>query len=126
MSASTLSGQDCTGINDGSKTTTLASYLADAWNWGADLFCRCEVRHVEELPDGGGYIVYFAWHDYMRHGWSEVYDNLMWVHAKKAVFFGAGSLGTTEILLRSKQRGLRLSCRVGQGLNGNGDVLAFG
>ena len=37
MKASTLSGQDSTGVNDGSKTTTLVTYLSDAWNWGAEL-----------------------------------------------------------------------------------------
>ena len=50
----------------------------------------------------------------------------MWVHAKKSVFFGAGSLGTTEILLRSKERGLPLSWRIGKQMSNNGDLLAFG
>jgi hypothetical protein len=50
----------------------------------------------------------------------------MWVHAKKFVFLGAGTLGTTEIMLRSKQRGLPLSDRVGENMSGNGDLLAFG
>ena len=50
----------------------------------------------------------------------------MWVHAKKFVFLGAGSLGTTEILLRSKEAGLEVSERVGTEMSGNGDILAFG
>lgn len=50
----------------------------------------------------------------------------MWVHAKKFVFLGAGTLGTTEIMLRSKQRGFPLSDQVGQNMSGNGDLLAFG
>ena len=50
----------------------------------------------------------------------------MWVHAKKFIFLGAGSLGTTEILLRSKEVGLKVSERVGTGMSGNGDILAFG
>ena len=50
----------------------------------------------------------------------------MWVHARKCVFLGAGSLGTTEILLRSKAMGLTTSDTVGKGLSGNGDLLAFG
>ena len=50
----------------------------------------------------------------------------MWVHAKKFVFLGAGSLGTTEVLLRSKQAGLKMSERVGTEMSGNGDILAFG
>jgi hypothetical protein len=37
MQTSGLTGQDCTGVNDGSKTTVLVTYLSDAWNWGAEL-----------------------------------------------------------------------------------------
>jgi hypothetical protein len=36
------------------------------------------------------------------------------------------SHGTSEIMLRSKQLGLRMSDRVGKYLSGNGDILAFG
>jgi hypothetical protein len=50
----------------------------------------------------------------------------MWVHAKRFVFLGAGTLGTTEILLRSKQLGLPMSHSVGTDMSGNGDILAFG
>ena len=50
----------------------------------------------------------------------------MWVHAKKFVFLGAGTLGTTEILLRSKQLGLKMSNEVGARMSGNGDIFAFG
>ncbi|OAQ98045.1 hypothetical protein LLEC1_04478, partial [Akanthomyces lecanii] len=128
MSPSTLTGQDTTGINDGSKTTTLVTYLTDAWRWGADIFCECEVRYIEKASDElGGYIVYFAAHYSPRakfHG--AIYSDLLWVHAKKAVFLGAGSIGTTEILLRSKEMGLSMSDDVGHGMSGNGDMLAFG
>ena len=37
MHASTGSGSDTTGVNDGSKNTTLVNYLSDAWNWGAEM-----------------------------------------------------------------------------------------
>jgi len=50
----------------------------------------------------------------------------MWVRARKMVFLGAGALGTTEIMLRSKQMGLSLNEQVGRGMSGNGDILAFG
>ncbi|KAI0779458.1 cholesterol oxidase [Fomes fomentarius] len=135
MSASTLSGQDCTGLNDGSKMTTLVTYLTDAWNWGAELFCECEVRYIEKARnrEGGddGYRVYFAWHGSNRGRFrAYLHDDLMWVHARSAVFLGAGALGTTEILLRSRARksmgGLCLSDQVGQNMSGNGDLLAFG
>ena len=41
------------------------------------------------------------------------------------VILGAGSLGSTEILLRSKAHGLAVSDQVGERFTGNGDVLAF-
>jgi hypothetical protein len=128
MQPSALTGQDATGINDGSKTTTLVTYLADAWNWGAEMFCECEVRYVKKATgEEGGYIVYFAWHGRNRGKFKELqHGDLMWVHAKKCVFLGAGSLGTTEILLRSKEMGLQVSDRIGESMSGNGDMLAFG
>jgi hypothetical protein len=127
MQASALTGQDATGLNDGSKSTTLVNYLSDAWNWGAEMFCECEVRYIKKAPSGEGYIVYFAWHGSKRGAFKNyLYEDLMWVHAKKCVFLGAGSLGTTEILLRSKEVGLKVSDTVGTGMSGNGDILAFG
>ena len=41
------------------------------------------------------------------------------------VMLGAGTLGSTEILLRSKAQGLPLSDAVGERFTGNGDVLGF-
>ncbi|KAI6085985.1 FAD/NAD(P)-binding domain-containing protein [Hypoxylon rubiginosum] len=127
MSPSALTGQDVTGVNDGSKNTTLVTYVADAWNWGADIFCESEVRYITKAPDQEGYIIYFAWHGRNRgHFKANLHGDLMWVRAKKAVFLGAGAIGTTEILLRSKDMGLKLSERVGQNMSGNGDIWGFG
>ncbi|KAI9713479.1 MAG: hypothetical protein M1820_000861 [Bogoriella megaspora] len=126
MQSSNLTGQDCTGVNDGSKSSTLVTYLTDAWNWGAEIFTQCEVRFVKKHPTEG-YLVFFAWHGSRREAFKRNFQHdLMWVHAKKCVFLGAGTLGTTEIMLRSKQRGLPVSDEVGQNMSGNGDLLAFG
>ena len=44
-----------------------------------------------------------------------------------AVFLGAGTLGSTEILLRSTREGhLWRPPRLGEHFSGNGDALAFG
>ncbi|KAJ4302940.1 hypothetical protein N0V90_001831 [Kalmusia sp. IMI 367209] len=126
MKASTGSGQDCTGINDGSKNTVLVTYLADAWNWGAEIFCECEVRYVQKDKRGKGYTVHFAWHSDGRKPFNEdQMGNLLWVRAKEICVLGAGTLGTTSILLRSQKRGLKTSPLVGQKLSGNGDILGF-
>lgn len=90
-------------------------------------FCECEVRYVKKHPSGDGYLVFFAWHGSKRAKFhNSIYSDLMWVHASKFVFFGAGTLGTTELLLRSKVRGLSMSENVGTNMSGNGDILAFG
>ncbi|KAJ6588572.1 hypothetical protein B0H19DRAFT_923787 [Mycena capillaripes] len=126
MKASTGSGQDCTGINDGSKHSVLMNYLPDAWNWGAEIFCECEVRYIQKDSRGNGYIIFFAWHVDGRDAFQDdFYHQLMWVRAKELCFLGAGALGTSEILLRSKTHGLKLSQFVGQKLSGNGDILSF-
>ena len=71
--------------------------------------------------------MYFAWHGSKRDAFKKnFYSDLMWIHAKKFVFLGAGSLETTEILLRSKEAGLKMSERVGSQMSGNGDILVFG
>jgi hypothetical protein len=48
------------------------------------------------------------------------------VSAHPVYFLGAGALGTTGVLLRSKQHGLHMSPLVGRNLSGNGDLLIFG
>ncbi|ORY10462.1 hypothetical protein BCR34DRAFT_348379 [Clohesyomyces aquaticus] len=126
LKASTCTGQDTTGINDGSKNSVLMNYLPDAWNRGAEIFCECEVRHIRKDPNGNGYLLYYAWHgDGREYSKDTFYDQLMWIRAKELCFLGAGALGTTEILLRSKARGLTMSPLVGQKISGNGDLLCF-
>ncbi|KAL3490041.1 hypothetical protein BJX62DRAFT_238495 [Aspergillus germanicus] len=120
------SGHEPTGLNDGSKNSVAVTYLADAWNWGAEIFCGCEVRYVEEAAYGRGYIVYFVWHDRGRGAFSEMETQLFWVKANEFCFLGAGAMGTTEILLRSKKHGLPVSPLVGRNMSGNGDILLFG
>ncbi|KAK0655657.1 hypothetical protein B0T16DRAFT_424392 [Cercophora newfieldiana] len=128
MSRSALSGQDCTGVNDGSKNSTLVTYVADAWNWGAEIFCECEVQHITTAPElEGGYLIYFSWHSHGRDRFQDQqHRDLLWVHARDCVFLGAGSIGTTEILLRSKDMGLKMSNQVGQRLSDNGDMISMG
>lgn len=82
MRASTGSGQDCTGINDGSKNSVLMNYIPDAWNHGTEIFCECEVRYIQEDPKGNGYIIFYAWHRDDRKVFKDsFYNELMWVRA---------------------------------------------
>lgn len=82
MRANSGSGQECTGLNDGSKNSVATTYLADAWNWGAEIFCGCEVQYVEQGDDGKGHVIYFARHGSEREEFREEFKHqLFWVKA---------------------------------------------
>ena len=76
------SGHECTGLNDGSKNTVATTYLADAWNWGAEIFCGCEVKFLEQHRGNGGYVIHFSWHGSGRSVFKDDFKNqLFWVRA---------------------------------------------
>jgi cholesterol oxidase len=114
-------GDCCGGCNVGAKNTTLMNYIPDAWNHGAEIFTRCSVRFIERTA-GGKWAVHFQALNTGR----EAFDAPTMFVTADVVVLSAGTLGSTEILLRSKQRGLASSDRIGRGFTGNGDVLAFG
>ena len=112
---------DCvTGCNRGAKNTTAMNYLPDAKNHGAEIFTEVAVSHVEKQTHG--WLVFFN----MLGADRDKFDAPpLFVRAQK-VFLCAGSLGSTEILMRSANYGLELSDMLGQRFTGNGDVLGFG
>ena len=111
---------DCvSGCNYGAKNTVLMNYLPDARNHGAEIFTRAAVRRVEK--QNGRWLVHYQLLQIGR----EKFDAPTMSVSADLVVLAAGTLGSTEILLRSKARGLPLSERLGDGFTGNGDVLAF-
>lgn len=112
---------DCvSGCNVHAKNTTLMNYLPDARNHGAEIFTQCAVKYVEKAPDGT-WTVHFDW---VGSGRDEFRAPALFVRAD-VVVLSAGTLGSTEILLRSRAKGLAASDRVGDHFSGNGDVLGF-
>lgn len=112
---------DCvTGCNVGAKNTTAMNYLPDAVNHGADIFTNIKVIYISR--NNGLWQVHF---EVMNAGREKFGAPPMFMEAEN-VIMGAGSLGSTEILLRSAERGLPVSDMLGQRFTGNGDVLGFG
>ncbi|WP_114750991.1 GMC family oxidoreductase N-terminal domain-containing protein [Pleomorphovibrio marinus] len=112
---------DCvTGCNISAKNTTAMNYLPDAFNHGAEIFVEINVRHLER--EGSDWLLFFHPVGIGRENFDAP---LMFVRAKK-VILSAGALGSTEILMRSREKGLSLSERIGKRFTGNGDVLGFG
>lgn len=116
--ACTRCGDCCAGCNVGAKNTVALSYLPDAARHGAEVFTGLRVSYIERSPDD-------LWRVH-----AEVLDkgkNERTVVIEAAVVvLAAGTLGSTEILLRSRDRGLRVSDQLGKRFSANGDIIAFG
>ena len=112
----TLCGDCCSGCNVGAKNTVAMNYLADAAAKGAKLFTGAAVRRIEPLESG--------WRVHYQS--ANNHDAESHSITCRELFLGAGTLGSTEILLRSQANGLRCSDKLGKGFSGNGDVIAFG
>jgi cholesterol oxidase len=114
--ACTHCGDCCGGCNVGAKNTVALTYLPDAVRHGTHVFTHAKVGRVEKTgPDG----------------WRVHFDRLdgsggQGMVAADIVVLAAGTLGSAEILLRSRERGLALSERLGQRFSANGDIIAFG
>jgi cholesterol oxidase len=117
--ACTHCGDCVAGCNVGAKTTTLMTYLPDAWNHGARIFTEVSVRSISREDDR--WVVHLEPLGLGR----ERFDGPDPFITADLVVLGAGSLGSTEILLRSARDGLSVSDQLGRRFTGNGDVLGF-
>jgi cholesterol oxidase len=117
--ACTRCGDCCGGCNVGAKTSVALTYLTDAARHGAELFTHAGVRHVAKGEDGG-------WGVHVRRLDGNGATPRDLVVSAPVVVLGAGTLGSTEILLRSRAKGLPLSDRLGHRFSANGDIIAFG
>jgi len=116
-----LCGDCMTGCNYGSKNTTLMNYLPDAKNHGAEIFTEVSVKYVSKASNGK-----WAVHYKIQTAESEKFHAPELFVTSDIVVVAAGTLGSTEILLRSKEKGLSISDKTGERFTGNGDVLGFG
>jgi cholesterol oxidase len=118
--ACTRCGDCCAGCNVGAKNTVALTYLPEAVRHGAEIFTHGRVLHAEPAPEGG-WRVCIERVDTPGPG----YDKQLTL-AADMVILAAGTLGSTEILLRSREKGLALSDRLGSRFSANGDIIAFG
>ena len=117
--ACTLCGDCCSGCNVGAKNTVAMTYLPDAARHGAEMFTELKVSHLSKSD--GRWQVHFEPTVPPNKGEGETQTV-----SADLVVLAAGTLGSTEILMRSRENGLALSERLGEGFTGNGDIIAFG
>lgn len=118
--ACTLCGDCCCGCNVGAKTTVANTYLADAAAHGAEMFTELQVQAVRK-EDGRWRVLLAPTLEKRKNG-----DDAPGSVTAESVVLAAGTLGSTEILLRSRDQGLALSDRLGHNFSANGDIIAFG
>ena len=119
-----LCGECDVGCNFGAKNTLDYNYLTHAAHQGADIRTLCDVRALEPL-EGGGYGVSYAALDddapANANGRPAQLHRLTCDH----LILCAGTLGTTELLLRNRSAFPRISRRLGTRFCGNGDLLTL-
>ena len=117
------SGNCALGCATRAKNTLDVNYLPLAERHGAEIYPLHRVDRIEPLP-GGGYRVAFTRLDRTSPGPVDT----GWVTAK-TVIVAAGTLGSSELLLRCRDRDGTLpllSRMLGHGFSGNGDLLLAG
>ncbi|MDP9794649.1 cholesterol oxidase [Catenuloplanes nepalensis] len=114
-----LCGECDIGCNDGAKNSLDHTYLSAAKDQGADLRVRHEVRTIA-ARDHGGYEVRYVIHD------DSPPDRLpVHVITCDRLVLAAGTLGTSWLLLRDRDRLPGISPTLGTRFSGNGDLLGF-
>ena len=113
---------DCnSGCNYDAKNSTHMNYLPDAVAHGARIFTGAAVHSVTREPDTQQWKVSFQLVQLGR----ESYGAPDLFVSADIVIVAAGTIGSSALLLRSREAGLGTSDRLGQHFTGNGDVLAF-
>lgn len=113
-------GNCVVGCESGAKNTLDRNYLAQAKQQGAEIRPLSLVTHIEEGPNGGWRVHYLDVGSGLRRRKRQIVG--------KIVILAAGSIGSTEILLRSRDgfRTLKnLPRALGKGWSPNGDFLTL-
>lgn len=120
-----LCGECDLGCNYGSKNTLDFNYLSAAKRAGADIRTLHEVRSFKPRR-GGGYEISYVVHDESREGTSMDTRRLP-VHVMSAdrLILSAGTMGSTFLMLKSREHLPGVSSQLGTRFCGNGDLLGF-
>jgi cholesterol oxidase len=114
----TLCGDCMTGCNIGAKRSLDTTLLRDAWRKGAEIYtggCVIKVRKGEPGQPWSVRTIYTDADLRRRHRPVEI--------LARHVILAAGTLGSTEILMRSRSPEFRVSRKLGEQFSCNGDNL---
>jgi cholesterol oxidase len=110
-------GNCVTGCNVSAKNTLYMNYLPMAKNAGAIIHTQTKVEWLEKKSGGG-------WRIHGKYVDGPGDDQDFSLDAGE-IILSAGSLNSTEILLRSEMHGLSVAPALGTRFNGNGDFFGL-
>jgi cholesterol oxidase len=121
-----LCGECDVGCNIGAKNTLDFNYLADAKAHGAEIRTLAEVRRIEPIggPKGGYRILYLD-HTKAADEPDRTEPPPARTLTADRLVLGAGTFGTTYLLLRNHSAFPHLGPALGTRFSGNGDLLTF-
>lgn len=115
QNACTMCGDCCSGCNVGAKNVLTVNYLPLARSQGAEIYTMMDVSYVEKTKDG----------KYVIHYINKQDKDIEGVITADVLIMAAGSMGSTQIMMRSRLKGLRLSDALGSRFSANGDIMGF-
>jgi len=118
QAACTECGDCCGGCNVGAKTTVASTYIADAVAFGAEVFTGVRVLSLTKDEREG-------WRVWAMPTDADTPQGHKYFITADIVVLAAGTLGSTEILLRAQEEGLALSHWLGSRFTSNGDAIAL-
>jgi cholesterol oxidase len=118
QNACTMCGDCCTGCNVGAKNVLSVNYLPMAKANGAEIYSLIEVKYIEKKNDK--YIIHYVYHTP-----SFPHFEIEGKVSADNVILAGGSMGSTQIMMRSRLMGLRLSDTLGTRFSANGDVMGL-
>ena len=126
LPACTLCGDCMTGCNVGAKRSLDTTLLARAMQAGAQIITGASVESLQPVPRAEERADTARWALSVRHTRRDLQARERGPLTLRArhVILAAGTLGSTEILLRARGLGLALSPRLGERFSCNGDNLA--
>ena len=121
-----LCGECDLGCNSGSKNTLDFNYLSRASEDGADIRTLAEVRRIEPIngPGSGFRVTYLDHSDAAEQPVRIAPSPERTITAERLVL-GAGTFGTTHLLLSNRSALPHLGPALGTRFSGNGDLLTF-
>ena len=116
----TLCGDCITGCNIGAKNTLLMNYLPIAKHNGTEIYTQCEVESIEKK--NGYYRINIV---YIKQSKANEITRHPVSITSRMVVVGAGSPGSSGILMSSQRENFKFSPSLGYNWSGNGDTIGF-